>query len=61
MNPVLRERIAAVKRTGKLPVAVLDVDLTLVENAPRTRAILRDYARALVGTWDEADRAIERA
>jgi hypothetical protein len=42
LSPELSARVAAVPH----PVAVLDVDLTLVENAPRTRALLADFCRA---------------
>jgi len=57
----LAESIENAKRLGHLPIAVLDVDLTLIENAPRTRAILRDYALSLVGVWEEASDAAVRA
>jgi len=30
---------------GEHPIAVLDIDLTLIENAPRTRALLADFCR----------------
>lgn len=30
---------------GRLPLAILDVDLTLVDNAPRTRALLASFCR----------------
>lgn len=37
------ERVHAATAAGRNPVAILDLDLTLVENAPRTRAVLRDW------------------
>jgi hypothetical protein len=41
-------------------MAILDIDLTLVENADRNRAIWRDWMRTLVGRWPEAEqRAVE--
>ena len=61
MNAQLQQAIEVVRRDGDLPIAVLDVDLTLVENAPRTRAILRDYALSLQGTWGHAEEASELA
>ena len=45
MSVRLHDGLAA--RIGRVdhPVAVLDVDLTLVENAPRTRALLIDFCK----------------
>jgi phosphoglycolate phosphatase-like HAD superfamily hydrolase len=57
----LMEAVERAKRKNRLPVAVLDVDLTLMENAPRTRAILRDYALSLSSKWPGAFDAAERA
>ncbi len=42
LSAALSARVGAVDH----PVAVLDVDLTLVENAPRTRALLADFCLA---------------
>jgi phosphoglycolate phosphatase-like HAD superfamily hydrolase len=36
----LDRAIEAARARGKTPVAVLDVDLTLIDNSPRTRAVL---------------------
>ena len=55
------DRVAAVRAAGRLPLAVLDVDLTLVDNAPRTRAILVDWLLTLRGRWPGADAAIAAA
>lgn len=51
-------RVAAVRATGRLPLAILDIDLTLVDNAPRTRAILGDWLLTLRGRWPGAEAAI---
>lgn len=40
-------RVHAATAAGRNPVAILDLDLTLVENAPRTRAVLRDWLATL--------------
>ncbi len=37
------ERIAALAARGAHPLAVLDIDLTLVDNAERTRSLLADF------------------
>lgn len=60
LNPVLMDRIAQARTARRVPIAVLDVDLTLIENAPRTRAILRDYAQSLAGEWSGAEAASKR-
>jgi len=50
-------RIASVVARGAHPVVVLDLDLTLVENAPRTRAILRSWLADLA--HERRDDALE--
>ncbi len=41
-------------------MALLDIDLTLVDNADRNRAIWRDWMGTLVGRWPQAEqRAVE--
>jgi len=60
MSGVLRAA-AAIAAAGDHPLAVLDVDLTLVDNAPRTRAIFADWAARLIGRWDGAEAALARA
>lgn len=60
MSAVLA-RVAAVTAAGRLPVAVLDVDLTLVDNAPRSRAIFCDWLASLRGRWPGAEAALARA
>ena len=40
---------------GETPMALLDIDLTLVENAERNRAIWRDWMKTLVGRWSGAE------
>jgi phosphoglycolate phosphatase-like HAD superfamily hydrolase len=57
----IRATVEQAKQKGRLPLAVLDVDLTLMENAPRTRAILRDFALSLSSEWGEAFDAAKRA
>jgi len=51
-------RVAEVRAVGRLPLANLDIDLTLVDNAPRTRAILGDWLLTLRGRWPGAEDAI---
>lgn len=53
--------IEAAKRDGALPLAVLDVDLTLLDNADRTRAIWVDWLHTLRHRWDGAEAAMTRA
>ena len=43
LSPVLAERLAGCG--SRVPLALLDVDLTLIENAPRTRALFADFCR----------------
>ena len=42
-------RIDAATRAGEIPQIVLDLDGTLFDNVPRTKAILQDGARHLFG------------
>ena len=53
-----REVIAS----GRHPLALLDLDLTLIDNGPRTRAILKQWVSGLSGRLDRAawDAAMER-
>lgn len=46
---------------GEHPVAVLDVDLTLIENGPRTRQVIADWLGALPLEPGRVARAIEHA
>jgi hypothetical protein len=51
----------AARRTraaGRAPIAVLDIDLTLVENAPRTRRIWRLWLEGLGDRWSGAAAAL---
>lgn len=55
-------RGAASLAAGRHPLAVLDVDLTLVENGPRTRRLLADFVRAREDlTVSEREAAVGRA
>ena len=47
----LDEAIQRVKAAGRVPIAVLDIDLTLVENAPRTRRIFELWLESLGERW----------
>jgi hypothetical protein len=51
----------AIAAMGQTPLAVLDVDLTLLENGPRTRAILADWVHSVRDRWADADAALMRA
>ncbi len=55
------ERIGDALAAGIVPVAIVDVDLTLVDNAPRTRAILCDWLASLGGRWSGAAEALDAA
>ncbi len=60
MDERLESRIARVQASGQVPLAVLDVDLTLIDNAPRTRAIFSDWLHSVRDRWPRAgDKAIE--
>lgn len=61
LGPRLEALRAAVDPTGRSPLALLDIDLTLVENAERNRAIWRDWMRSMIGRWPGAERAAEQA
>lgn len=60
----LDRAIEAAKARGKTPVAVLDVDLTLIDNSPRTRAVLAawlDHLEAATTTLGDTSMPIEEA
>ncbi len=61
LAPALARRVAAARAEGRPPVAVLDVDLTLLENAPRTRAIFVDWLHRVRDRWPGAEPAMVRA
>lgn len=46
---------------GRTPIAILDVDLTLVDNAPRNRAIWASWLHGIRGAWPGASAAALRA
>ena len=52
--------IAKERESGRVPVVVLDLDLTLLDNRPRTRAILRDFIHAHVEDVRMRATALER-
>ena len=56
----LEEVIDAQRRAGRVPMAVLDIDLTLVENAPRTRQIWRLWLDEVAERWAGAEAARAR-
>lgn len=53
--------ITAAKEAGEEPLALLDVDLTLLDNAARNRAIWADFAHSLRGRWSGAEAAVAAA
>ena len=55
LGPQLEALRLEVERAGETPLALLDIDLTLVENAERNRAIWRDWMTTLVGRWPHAE------
>ncbi len=57
----LAARSAAVREQGGHPLAILDMDLTLLDNAPRTRAIWRSFCHAMRYRWPQAEEAMLRA
>ncbi|MCA9514111.1 MAG: hypothetical protein KC635_04145 [Myxococcales bacterium] len=57
----LARDVAAVTAQGRAPLAILDVDLTLVDNAPRSRAIFADWIASLRGHWEGFEAAIQKA
>jgi len=56
----LAEMVQKVKDAGRAPIAVLDIDLTLVENAPRTRQIWRLWCEEVRERWPGAAAAKAR-
>lgn len=60
LAPALTRAIAAALAEGRAPLALLDVDLTLVDNAPRSRAIFTDWVASLRGHWSGFEAAIAR-
>jgi hypothetical protein len=50
-------RVHAARARGEHPVALLDVDLTLIENAPRTRAVILDWLATVDDARSETARA----
>lgn len=61
LDPELAARADAIREAGHEPIAVLDVDLTLLDNAPRNRAIWGDWLHGLGARWDGAASAAVRA
>ncbi len=60
MHPLLESAMTSTEATGRTPFAILDVDLTIVDNAPRTRAIFADWLHSVRGRLEGAgDKAIE--
>jgi hypothetical protein len=60
-RPIERDIARAIREAqerGRAPLAVLDIDLTLVENAPRTRAIWRLWLESLEERWSGAEAAL---
>jgi hypothetical protein len=51
--------LARVRATGREPIAVLDVDLTLVDNAPRSRAIFAAWCETVRSRWAGASQAAQ--
>jgi hypothetical protein len=49
------------RAAGREPLAVLDVDLTLLDNAPRNRAIWGDWLHSVRGHLRDAEDAMVRA
>lgn len=54
LRPDLATRLARVQAAGAMAVAVLDVDLTLIDNAPRNRAIWGAWLHEQRGRWPGA-------
>lgn len=61
LGHLLRDRIDRVRARGGQPLAVLDVDLTLLDNAERNRAIWTAFGHRLRGRWDGAADVVRRA
>ena len=60
LDNALATRVRTIRANGRVPIAVLDIDLTLVENAPRTRAIFRAWLQSLGDRWEGAEAALAR-
>ncbi len=61
LAPGLAAAIAQARSAGREPLALLDVDLTLIDNAPRNRAIWARWAHTVRDRWPDAERAAVRA
>jgi len=60
MAPRLSAGIARAAKEGRPPLAVVDVDLTIIDNAPRTRAIFSDWLHTIRDRWEPAaEKSIE--
>lgn len=55
------EAACQAREDGREPLAVLDVDLTLLDNAPRNRAIWVDWLHSVRGDLPGAEEAMVRA
>lgn len=60
-SPALARRFAALRTSTDAPLAILDIDLTLVDNAPRNRAIWGDWLHSVRAQWAGAEEAKVRA
>ena len=61
LSPELLARVRQCHVDGVVPIAILDIDLTLVDNAPRTREVFRRFALGRQGQWEGAERAARDA
>ena len=61
ISPLLRDKIEEAVRRDREPLALLDVDLTLIDNAPRNRAILAAWLHGVRDRWEGAERAMVQA
>ncbi|MEC9072363.1 MAG: HAD family hydrolase [Myxococcota bacterium] len=61
LSPWLSSQVEEIRERGKEPLALLDVDLTLVDNGPRNRAILGAWLHEVRDRWDGAEAAMVRA
>lgn len=57
----LERAVAGVLAADRAPLALLDIDLTLLDNAPRTRAIFGDWLAGQRGSWAGAEQAMIEA
>ncbi len=57
----IRDAIETARAEGRAPLAILDIDLTLLDNATRTRAIFADWAASERGAWSGAEAAVAMA